>query len=139
MEVAALKRFVLVLAGLLAVASVLLLTDYLYGKNGPLTDLDVVTAAGLALEADVPEAYLFDDYTVERRRVRIGDDVFPALEIHMIYLHPETKERLKYVVYLDPTTAELLGYGAKTVLAPDTSGREEPIPEEQLHDRRFSL
>lgn len=124
MEVAAVKRLAFVLAGLLLVASVLLLTDYFWMK-GRLTDLDVVTAAGLAVEADVPEAYLFEDYTIERRRVRIGDDVFQAMEIHMIYRHPETQERLKYVVYLDPKTAELLGYGAKTVLAPEPAGQEE--------------
>ena len=125
MEVAALKRFVWMLGGLLVVASVLLLTDH-FRMPKALTDLDAVTAAGAALEADVPEAFLFEDYVIDERRVRVGDQVFQAVEIQMIYLHPETQERLKYVVYLDPETAELLGYGAKSVLAPAPSTHEKP-------------
>jgi len=123
MEVAALQRFVWVLAGLLVIAAVMLLTDY-YRMSPSLTDLDVVTAAGAALEADVPESFLFDDYVIDRRKVRVGDNVFQALEIHMIYLHPETQERLQYVVYLEPETAELLGYGAKRVIAPPAQERQ---------------
>lgn len=130
-EVAALKRLLWVLAGLLVVVSVMLLTDQ-FRMRMALTELDVVTAAGSALESDVPEAFLFEDYVIDRRKVRIGDDVLQALEIQMIYWHPDTEERLKYVVYLDPETAELLGYGARGVLAPDTrdipsSAEEQPL------------
>ncbi len=102
---------------LLIVTAVVLLTQ----KNIPqvtLTDLDAMTAAGAALEENVPESYLFEDYIIDQRRVRINDHVQHAVEIKMIYSHPETRERLQYVVYLDPETAELLGYGTKNVLAP---------------------
>ena len=114
------KRMVWVAVGMLVVTSVMLLTDY-FRMSTALTELDVVTAAGSAVEADVPEAFLFEDYIIDRRKVRVGDAVFQAVEIQMIYLHPDTQEQLKYVVYLEPKTAELLGYGAKSVLAPSES------------------
>lgn len=107
--------------GVLGLLLVLTVVVFVAQKNMPkatLTDLDAMTAAGAALEENVPESYLFDDYVIDQRRVRINDQVKDAIEVKMIYSHPETRERLQYVVYLDPESAELLGYGAKSVLAP---------------------
>lgn len=111
------KRFSWVL-GLLLIVIVVLLTAQKNMPKETLTDLDAVTAAGTALEENVPESYLFDDYIIGQRQVRINGQVQDAIEVKMIYSHPETRERLQYVVYLDPESAELLGYGTKSVLAP---------------------